>query len=184
MKMGIFLRFLALLVFISSGAAFAGNDDLVIYSGRSDKFIKPAVDAFTHETGIKVILHSANSTALLNKLRIEGTRTQADLYVSNDAGNLQLGSNLGLFETIGFLFDQIQKLFSPGHQRIQLASRLTVNRLRSRLNDLAEATYHMSVNRIGLCVKANSLSVWEVEKRAVHQNLWVGVGSGRSPSVW
>ncbi len=97
---GILLRFLALLLLVSSGAAFADREELVIYSGRSDKFVKPVIDAFARETGIKVILHSANSTALLNKLRIEGARTQADLYISNDAGNLQLGSNLGLFEPI------------------------------------------------------------------------------------
>lgn len=72
-------------------------DPLVIYSGRSDKFVKPVVEAFTAETGIKVILHSAKSTELLNKLRLEGARTDADLFLSNDAGNLQKGAELDLF---------------------------------------------------------------------------------------
>jgi len=71
--------------------------DLVIYSGRSDKFIKPVIKSFTEKTGIKVILHSGKSTALLNKLKVEGDRSQADLYISNDAGNLQKGSDLKLF---------------------------------------------------------------------------------------
>jgi len=78
----------------------AAADELVVYSGRSDKFVKPVVKAFTKETGIKVILHSAKSTALLNKLKIEGERTHADLYLSNDAGNLQLGSQMGLFQPL------------------------------------------------------------------------------------
>jgi len=76
------------------------NEELVVYSGRSDKFIKPIVNAFKAETGIDVILHSAKSTALLNKLHLEGKRTDADLYISNDAGNLQRGAELGLFEAI------------------------------------------------------------------------------------
>jgi len=73
-------------------------DQLVVYSGRSDKFVKPVVEAFTQRTGIPVLLHSGSSTALLNKLQAEGAKTQADLYVSNDAGNLEQGSELGLFE--------------------------------------------------------------------------------------
>lgn len=75
-------------------------DELVIYSGRSDKFVKPVVEVFTRDTGIKVVLHSAESTALLNKLRIEGNRSQADLFLSNDAGNLQIGGDLGLFHRL------------------------------------------------------------------------------------
>jgi iron(III) transport system substrate-binding protein len=74
--------------------------ELVVYSGRSDKFIKPVIKNFTKQTGIKVILHSGKSTALLNKLKVEGARTKADLYISNDAGNLQKGSDLKLFAPI------------------------------------------------------------------------------------
>ena len=72
-------------------------EQLVVYSGRSDKFVKPVFKAFTEKTGIEVVIHSGKSTALLNKMRVEGPRTQADLYLSNDAGNLQLGGTMGLF---------------------------------------------------------------------------------------
>lgn len=75
-------------------------EELIVYSGRSDKFVKPVVKAFTEQTGIKVVLHSAKSTALLNKLNLEGSRTEADLYLSNDAGNLQKGADMGLFQPI------------------------------------------------------------------------------------
>jgi iron(III) transport system substrate-binding protein len=75
-------------------------EPLVIFSGRSDKFVKPVIEAFTRDSGIEVVLHSAKSTELLNKLRLEGARTDADLFLSNDAGNLQKGSELGLFRPI------------------------------------------------------------------------------------
>jgi iron(III) transport system substrate-binding protein len=78
----------------------ADPETLVIYSGRSDKFVKPVIEAFTRDTGVKVILHSAKSTELINKLRIEGARTDADLFISNDAGNLQVGSDFKLFSPI------------------------------------------------------------------------------------
>ena len=78
----------------------AETETLVVYSGRSDKFVKPVIEEFTRKTGIQVILHSAKSTELINKLRIEGKRTEADLFISNDAGNLQVGSDLGLFSPL------------------------------------------------------------------------------------
>lgn len=76
------------------------EEELLVYSGRSDKFIKPVTDAFTRQTGVKVVLHAGSSTALLNKLQLEGERSRADLYISNDAGNLQKGADLKLFRTL------------------------------------------------------------------------------------
>ncbi len=75
-------------------------EELVVYSGRSDKFVKPVIDAFTQETGIKVTIHAGSSTALLNKLQLEGDKTSADLFISNDAGTLQQGSELQLFQAL------------------------------------------------------------------------------------
>lgn len=83
--------------------AMAGQSlaqELVVYSGRSDKFVKPVVEAFTSKSGIKVTLHTGSSTALLNKLKLEAARTQADVYISNDAGNLQKGTDLNLFRPL------------------------------------------------------------------------------------
>jgi iron(III) transport system substrate-binding protein len=79
---------------------WAADDALVVYSGRSDKFVRPVMAAFTRDTGIKVILHAAKSTALLNKLMAEKDRTEADVFISNDAGTLQTGSDKGLFRPI------------------------------------------------------------------------------------
>lgn len=75
-------------------------EELVVYSGRSDKFVKPVLEQFTKQTGIKVILHAGKSTALLNKLQVEGERTDCDIFFSNDAGTLQKGSELGLFQAL------------------------------------------------------------------------------------
>jgi len=95
------MRGLLSLLFISYfiGIGQVNADELVIYSGRSDKFVKPVVKAFSKKTGIKVVLHTGSSTALLNKLKLEvaAGQSHADLYVSNDAGNLQKGSDLNLF---------------------------------------------------------------------------------------
>lgn len=91
------LAFLTLIL-VAQGSAAA--DALVVYTGRSDKFVKPALEEFTRQTGIEVVLHAGKSTALLNKLQMEGDRTDADIFFSNDAGTLQKGSELGLFAAI------------------------------------------------------------------------------------
>ena len=94
-----YLSILLMLALVPMASAQAA-DELVVYSGRSDKFVKPVVEAFTNKTGIKVVLHAGSSTALLNKLQLEGKRTSADIYISNDAGNLQKGSELNLFQPL------------------------------------------------------------------------------------
>jgi len=79
---------------------YAQAASLVVYSGRKDKFIKPVAAEFTKETGIKVLLHSGSSTSLLNKLKLEGSNSTADLYISNDAGNLEKGKEMQLFSPV------------------------------------------------------------------------------------
>ncbi len=93
-------KFCLLLLLLIANTALHASESIIVYSGRSDKFIKPAIENFTKQTGIKVIIHAGKSTALLNKLKIEGERTDADLFISNDAGTLQKGSSMGLFEKI------------------------------------------------------------------------------------
>ena len=123
----------------------AQSDTLVIYSGRSDKFVKPVIEKFTSETGINVILHSAKSTELINKLRIEGERTEADLLISNDAGNLQVGSDFGLFSSLpGELVKDIDSQYrAPDNTWVGLSARarvLVVNKAR-----VGELSYVKSV---------------------------------------
>lgn len=78
----------------------AQAQQLVVYSGRSDRFIEPVLEAFKVRTGVDYVLHTGSSTVLLEKLRLEGPASPADVYISNDAGNLHKGAGMGLFETL------------------------------------------------------------------------------------
>lgn len=124
MKSGITL-FVLLSLFIGQ---FAQADSLVVYSGRKDKFIKPVVAEFTKKTGIKVLLHSGSSTSLLNKLKLEGARSTADLYISNDAGNLEKGKEMNLFQPVSaeLVKDIPQKLRAEDNSWIGLSARARV----------------------------------------------------------
>ncbi|MYA28114.1 MAG: iron ABC transporter substrate-binding protein, partial [Nitrospira sp. SB0666_bin_27] len=67
----------------------SADDTLVVYSGRAERLIQPALDAFQAESGIRVQMLTADSTALINRLRMEGARTPADVLITNDAGTLE-----------------------------------------------------------------------------------------------
>ena len=84
--------------FVMAGQAFA--QELVVYSGRGERLIKPVLDEFTKKTGIKITLHSAGTVELLNKLIAEGDRSPADIYLTVDAGTLERARIAGLLQPI------------------------------------------------------------------------------------
>ena len=84
-------------IFVPSAQA---ADKLTIYSGRSERLIKPVLDAFTANTGIQIELLSSGTTELVNRLKTEGDRTPADLLITNDAGSLELARAAGLLHPL------------------------------------------------------------------------------------
>jgi iron(III) transport system substrate-binding protein len=84
-------------IFVPSAPA---ADKLTIYSGRSERLIKPVLDVFTANTGIQIELLSSGTTELVNRLKAEGDRTSADLLITNDAGSLELARTAGLLRPL------------------------------------------------------------------------------------
>ncbi|MCX7873834.1 MAG: extracellular solute-binding protein, partial [Caldimicrobium sp.] len=74
--------------------------ELVVYSGRAERLIKPLFDKFTEKTGIKIKAHYAGSVELYNKLLAEGDRSPADLFITVDAATLERARIAGLLEPI------------------------------------------------------------------------------------
>ncbi len=72
-------------------------DKLTVYSGRSERLIKPVLDAFTAKTGIQIQLLSSGTNELVNRMKAEGTRSPADVFITNDAGSLEMARTAGLF---------------------------------------------------------------------------------------
>lgn len=91
---------LTLCVLFAGFLSKAYAQELVIYSGRSERLIKPVLDEFTKKTGIKYTLHSAGTVELLNKLLAEGERSPADVYLTVDAGTLERARIAGLLQPI------------------------------------------------------------------------------------
>jgi iron(III) transport system substrate-binding protein len=75
-------------------------DEVNVYSARKEKLIKPLLDKFTEETGIKVNLVTGKADALLKKLELEGENTPADLLVTTDAGRLHRAKDAGVLQAV------------------------------------------------------------------------------------
>lgn len=75
-------------------------EEVNLYSARKEKLIKPLLDTFTKETGIKVNLITAKAGPLLRRLEMEGINTPADLFITVDAGRLDRAKQNDLLQII------------------------------------------------------------------------------------
>lgn len=76
------------------------SGEVNLYSARKEKLIKPLLDQFTRETGIKVNLVTGKADALLKRLEVEGRNTPADLLITTDAGRLHRAKTAGVLQAV------------------------------------------------------------------------------------
>lgn len=74
--------------------------ELVVYTSRNEQLVKPLFDRYTEETGVKITYLTDKAPPLMERLRAEGNRTQADVLITVDAGNLWQAANLGLLQPV------------------------------------------------------------------------------------
>ena len=81
--------------------ATVGNGEVVtIYSSRNEQLIKPLLDKYTEETGVKIELVTDKTGPLMARLQAEGKNTPADMLLTVDAGNLWQASEQGLLQPV------------------------------------------------------------------------------------
>ncbi|MGE0645467.1 MAG: extracellular solute-binding protein [Nitrospira sp.] len=88
------------LLWLSSPLDASAADKLTVYSGRAERLIKPVLDSFTAKTGVQVDLLSSGTTELVNRMKAEGDRSPADVFITNDAGSLELARTAGLLRPL------------------------------------------------------------------------------------
>ncbi len=107
-------------LFICGSSLFVGPmtsahaQEVVVYSARIEKLIKPMFDTFASKTGIKVKSFTASEQELFERLKAEGSKTRADLFMTVDAGNLWIAEQAGLLQ--GFESPVIEENI-PSHLR-------------------------------------------------------------------
>jgi|TARA_B110001469_G_scaffold13081_1_gene13271 iron(III) transport system substrate-binding protein len=83
------------------GVGTAQASDVVnVYSARKEALIKPLLDEFSANTGIKVNLITGKADALLKRLQVEGSATPADLFITVDAGRLHRAKEAGMLKPV------------------------------------------------------------------------------------
>jgi len=90
-------------VLVGSTAVQATNasaEEVNLYSARKEALIKPLLDRFTAQTGIKVNLVTGKADALLKRLVSEGMNSPADLLITTDAGRLHRAKEAGVTQPL------------------------------------------------------------------------------------
>ncbi|MBI2903140.1 MAG: extracellular solute-binding protein [Candidatus Methylomirabilis oxyfera] len=72
--------------------------ELVIYSGRKESAIKPAVDLFEQRTGVKVVLKTGKTSGLANEILQERRRPRADIFIATEAGVCEVLARGGVLD--------------------------------------------------------------------------------------
>lgn len=85
----------------ATGCAQAMAAEVNVYSSRKEALIKPLLDQFTQETGVKVNLVTGKDDALIARLQKEGAKSPADLLITADAGRLYRAKQAGLLQPHG-----------------------------------------------------------------------------------
>ncbi|MDT7040820.1 extracellular solute-binding protein [Candidatus Nitronereus thalassa] len=98
-KFLVYIAFVIVSVLVGPSISMA-KESLIVYSGRAERLIKPVLDAFEAESGISIQMLTADSTALVNRLNLEGSRTTADILLTNDAGALERARELHLLQAV------------------------------------------------------------------------------------
>ncbi|MEW6728718.1 MAG: Fe(3+) ABC transporter substrate-binding protein [Pseudomonadota bacterium] len=94
------MRVLATLCAALLGAPSVQAAEVNVYSGRGEALIKPLLDTFSKETGIKVNLVSGKDDALIERLKAEGAQSPADVLMTADAGRLHRAKAAGLLQAV------------------------------------------------------------------------------------
>ncbi|MFG1490617.1 extracellular solute-binding protein, partial [Oceanospirillum sp. HFRX-1_2] len=91
----------ALVLAAGSAAAFTAQaaDEINIYSDRQAFLMKPILDAFTKETGIKVNVVFAKQ-GLIQRLKNEGANSPADLLLTSNVSNLTRAVDAGVTQKV------------------------------------------------------------------------------------
>lgn len=119
--------FVTLLLFIFSYQSFAS--EVNVYTSRHYDSDESIYEDFTNLTGIKVNIISGKGKALMERLRLEGKNSPADLFITSDAGNLWKIQKDGMFREI--LSEKIVKTVpdsarGPNNEWVGIAKRSRV----------------------------------------------------------
>lgn len=81
-------------------ASPVNSQEVNVYSARKEALIKPLLDKFTAQTGIKVNLVTGKADALISRAKNEGKLSPADLLLTTDVGRLVRAKQMDITQAV------------------------------------------------------------------------------------
>ena len=81
MNKGFIKNLFTLCAIVISFNSFSSEKEITVYSSRTAHLIEPLLDAFTKDTGIKAKLLTGDGNALIERIKLEGESTYADIFI-------------------------------------------------------------------------------------------------------
>ncbi len=78
----------------------AATDEVTVYSSRKEHLIKPLFEQFTKQTGIEVNYLTGSGSDLVERMKLEGKNTPADMFMTVDAGDLWYAGTQDIFQSV------------------------------------------------------------------------------------
>jgi iron(III) transport system substrate-binding protein len=78
----------------------ATDDTVTVYSSRKEHLIQPLFEQFTKDTGIEVNYLTGKGGDLIERLKLEGENTPADMFMTVDAGDLWYAGTQDIFQDV------------------------------------------------------------------------------------
>ena len=102
-KKNIFLNLIFIFLFFSLGYFALKSEtknELNIYSGRKSHLIEPLINEFEKNNKIKINLTTGKSDEFIERLKLEGINSQADILLTTDVARLSRAKNNNLFKKV------------------------------------------------------------------------------------
>ncbi len=92
------MRSIWLCILLLLGNSTALSEEVNIYSARKEALIKPLLDVYSEETGVKINIVTGKADALIKRLELEGKNSPADLLLTVDVGRLYRAKQANLLQ--------------------------------------------------------------------------------------
>ena len=105
---------------VGCGAAVAQSaEPLVIYNAQHDDLTAGWVQAFTRETGIKVVVRNGGDAELGNQLLQEGKASPADVFLTENSPSIAMVDSAGLLAPLNAdTLAQVPANFRPDRKSV------------------------------------------------------------------
>jgi iron(III) transport system substrate-binding protein len=143
----------ALLAACGGGSGSGGGTTITLYSGQHEQTAQSLVSSFEKQTGINVVVRTADETLLADQIAAEGTHSPADVFLTENSPPLESLQAKGLLAALqpATLASTPSTFNSPQGDWVGVSARVSVlvynpslisaSQLPARLSQLASAQY-------------------------------------------